>query len=519
MYKSRIVSLIFFTILFSACAGKHAGIKEDRPFTLSSESSPSLYEYAKEDILSKAPMTGFYPLENHLDSLTARVLLCKAAQKRITVQYFTFHGDGAGAILTKELIDAADRGVKVDVLIDDIDIAYDDDDIAIINAHKNIQVRVFNPTNYRRALHYVEMGIYHDKVGRRMHNKSFTADNSMAVFGGRNIGDIYFALDTKSFFIDNDVLAAGPLVNDITNQFDIYFNNALSVDFEEIAQGHIADMQTLLQRYTEGVTSKDFLLLKEAIQSRAFYKSFLNKELTLYFGNAQLFYDMPQKITTHENNTTYQMRRNVPEKIYAKKCFYMVSPYFIPNESVMSRLQRMIDKGVDVKILTNSLESSDQTSVYAYYAQYHKRLLEMGVKLYEVHPYAFEKDILDQHYNHLKKMPRASLHAKTTLIDDDIFAIGSVNMDPRSRKLNTELVGFIQSEALNTYEKVVFDIMTSPRNAYALSLEYDEDNNSKVAWKAIIQGESRTFYHDGDASLWLRMVKNLSLWFPIRDFL
>lgn len=512
--------LLFVILIFiTGCGSKHIGIKESRPLSLSTESSSNLYQYAEDNVSSHVPKSGFYPLEHHLDSMAARLLLAKAAKHRITVQYFTFYGDIIGTVLTKALIDAADRGVQVDVLIDDIDISYDNVAIGLINSHPNIKVRVFNPTNSRRALHYVEMGIYHDTVGRRMHNKSFIADNSMSVIGGRNIGDMYFALDKKNFFVDNDVLVVGPLVNQISNQFDYYFGNAYSVDFDVIAKGNIDDIDNLVETFNARLKGEGYLLLIKAMEDREFYKEFQRKQLHLFYGYAELFFDMPRKVYTDVNNTSSHLKSHVPKKIYAKKRFYMVSPYFIPNENMMQRLQKMRGAGVDVAILTNSLESSDQTTVYAYYAEYQKRLLSMGVRLYEIHPYAFEELILNQSYNLHKEMPKVALHAKTIVIDNTLFAIGSVNMDPRSRNLNTELVAVINSQELNTYEADLFNILTSPENAYELSLEYDEDHEAKVVWKATIKGKERTFYNDGDASMWLRLEKNMSLWFPIRDLL
>ncbi len=513
-----LIVIVSFTFL-TGCGGKHVGIKEDRPVYLSQESLDLLYRYCAEDVKAHAPQTGFYPLEHHLDSMAARLLLAKAAQHRITVQYFTFSDDLAGRMLSQALMEAADRGVQVDVLIDDMAISFDDDTIAQVNAHTNIRVRVFNPTNSRRALHYVEMGMYGDTVGRRMHNKSFTADNSMAVFGGRNIGNIYFGLDKKNYFIDNDVLAVGPLVNDISNQFDIYFSNAYSVDFEIIAKAKIDEMQALKKSFDALVHDKKYLALKQAIQERTLFKQFSEKQMPLYFGDARLTYDMPEKIATDINDSSTHIKRKVPQKIGATKRFYMVSPYFIPSEKMIERIQKMRDAGVDVAVLTNSLESSDQTPVYAYYSLSQKRLLEMGVRLYEIHPFAFEKELVNQNYNLLKHVPHVALHAKTIVIDDDLFSIGSINMDPRSRNLNTELVSIIKSRELNAYEARNFARMIAPENAYELSLEYDEDNRSKIVWKATLDGEQKIFYNHGNSGTWLRAKRTMSLWFPIHDLL
>jgi len=512
-------SALIALVLLSGCGAKHIGIKKDRALILSEKTSDSLYEYIDENIEAQAPKSGFYPLENELDSLSARILLAKSAKHHIAIQYFVFHSNSTGLILTKALIDAANRGVKVDVLIDDMAISYNDKEIALINSHKNITVRVFNPTNSRRALHYVEMGLYSDTVGRRMHNKSFVADNSIAIFGGRNIGDHYFGTSKDGFFVDNDVLAVGPIVNDITNQFRRYFSNSLSVDFKFIGEVEATEKEELKKLLTEVQNKKTYKLLKEALLQSQFYSYFTSKTLPLYFGDSELLYDMPQKVVTNIEDTQYHLKSKIPKKITATKNFYITNPYFIPSEKMMQRLQALRNRGVDIALLTNSLESTDTISVYAYYSQVQKQLLEMGVRLYETHPQAFEDEVLNQKYNLFKKMPRAALHAKTIVIDDDIFAIGSVNMDPRSRNLNTELVGLIKSKELNAYEKNVFEIMTEPRNAYELRLEYDENNESKITWTGIRDGKKQTFYHDGDASLWMRIKKTMTTWFPVRDLL
>ena len=522
MFKKVVVTLLTVVTLtlVSGCAGKHVGIGEDRPIHKSIASSDSLYEYCAEDVAVQAPKSGFYPLENHLDSLAARLMLAKVAKHRITVQYFTFYADVVGTILTKALVDAADRGVKVDILLDDIELADEDGLTAMVNAHPNITIRVFNPTNSRGNLHYAEMGLNASTVGRRMHNKSFTVDNSMAVYGGRNIGDMYFGLSEDNFFVDNDMLAVGPLVNDITNEFDIYFSNAYSVDFEYIAKASKEDLDITLKEKLDVLKNDESAdALRNAVKHREITKLFTAKQLPLYFGDALLLYDMPEKVKTDVKDTSTHIQSKIPQEIRASKRFYMVSPYFIPNENMLARIQKMLDKGVDVAVLTNSLESSDSTAVYAFYSLSQKKLLEMGVRLYEIHPYAFAETILKQEYNTLHDMPTAMLHAKTIVIDDEFFVIGSVNMDPRSRELNTELVTIIKNNELNTHEAKVFERMTKPENAYQLVLEYNDDNSSKIVWKATINGEKRKFYNEGDSSTWLHIKKSMSLWFPIEGLL
>ncbi len=522
MFNKVVVTLLTVVALtvLTGCGGKHVGIKEDRPIHQSAASADTLYAYCAEDVAAQAPKSGFYPLENHMDSFAARLMLAKAAKHRITVQYFTFHADDIGTILTKALVDAADRGVKVDVLIDDIQLADEDGLTAMVNAHPNITVRVFNPTNSRGNLHYAEMGLNASTVGRRMHNKSFTADNSMAVYGGRNIGDMYFGLSKENFFVDNDMLTVGPLVNAISNEFDIYFSNAYSVDFEYIEKASKEDLDGMLKAKLDALRNDEGAeALRNAVKHREITKQFTAKQLPLYFGDAVLLYDMPEKVITDVNDTSTHIQSKIPQEVRATQRFYMVSPYFIPNEKMFTRIKKMLDKGVDVAVLTNSLESSDSAPVYAYYSLTQKRLLEMGVRLYEIYPNAFADAVLNQEYNTLHDMPTAMLHAKTIVIDDDFFVIGSVNMDPRSRQLNTELVSIIKSSELNAHEANVFERMIAPENAYELGLEYNDDNSSKIVWKATIDGEKKKFYNDGDSGTWLRIKKNMSLWFPIEDLL
>ena len=518
--KSLLGALLLATLILGGCSGKHIGIKEDRPLHLTEKSSSSLYSHVDTNVTAQAPMSGFYPLDDHVNSLAARIMLAQNAKKRICVQYFTFTGDKSGSILLKSLIDAANRGVQVDVVIDDIELAFHDERLALIDMHENITIRVFNPTNGRRALHYVEIGLYSDEVGRRMHNKSFIVDNSMAVYGGRNIGDLYFATDSEHFFIDNDVLVAGPMVNKLHNQFEHYFQNKLSVDFEYIAEGSNEKTKKELQENFKNLTMKKvFQAFIQALKKSNIYQQFSVNKLHLFFGNSELLYDLPEKVTTDATDYTYHIQSHLPQDIKATKQFLVTSPYFIPGEKMMKRIRGMREIGIDVAVLTNSLESTDGISVYAYYSEYQKELLEMGVRIYEIKPNAYKDDVLNQSYNSLKKMPIAMLHAKTIVIDNQYFVIGSRNMDPRSRNLNTEIVSIIESKELNAYEKVVFDDMSSLKNAYTLELEYDDNNESKVIWKTMKDGKIVKYDTDGDSSWWLRVKKNFMKSLPIRDLL
>ncbi len=513
-----ITLFVIILLINTGCSTKHISVDKDREVHLSAKESNILYKYAKDDIESHAPMSGYYPLANHLDSLSARVMLAKVATKSIKLQYFTFHSDDSGRLLLHSVLEAAERGVKVEMLIDDIELNELDKLFASINNHPNITFRTFNPTNTRAYLHYVEIGLNSGTLGRRMHNKAFIVDNSMAVFGGRNIGDIYFGLDTKNYFIDNDILVAGPFVNELTNQFEHYFSSRFSVNFENIYKASIKDIKKKREIYKELLNSEEYKHFFDVVSKRSFVEKFRSKELPLYFASATLYYDMPEKIATDSKDRTHHIKGSVDKKYIPEKSLVIVNPYFIPNEESIKNFKDLRDRGVEVSILTNSLESTDGIAVYAYYSEYQEELLKMGVKLFETHPYAFKNELLAQAYNTEKIIPEAGLHAKTIIIDGKYFIIGSRNLDPRSRNLNTELIAVIENEELCEYEKKIFDYITTPQNAYNLTLECEEDD-CEVLWHASIDGEDKVFDSDGDAGFWDKIKVFIAKLIPMKELL
>ncbi len=519
--KLKILLFIVASLLFFGCSSKYISNAVEREVHLSQKESNSLYEYSKEDIETQKFSSGFYPLTNHLDSFAARVMLANAATKSIKIQYFSYHEGITGSLLMNALIDAANRGVEVEVLLDDMSLNTKDYQLASINHHENITIRSFNPTSSRGALHIVEIGVYPSSLGRRMHNKAFIVDNSMAVFGGRNIGDQYFGLSEDLYFLDDDVLAMGKIVNDLTNQFEYYFSSKFSVSYEKIADGDKSDMIKGKKEFEEYFKSEEAKYYKELFLEREFVQLILKKEIPFYFANADLYYDMPNKIETDTDDKTYHIEGKVDHKYTPKKSFIIINPYFMPNSKMMEEFRKLREEGVKIEVVTNSLEATDGKFVYAYYKDYQEELLRMGVKLYEIIPSALGDELKGQKYNKSKVKAITTLHAKTMIIDGRYFVIGSRNLDPRSRNLNTELVAIIDSPELCKYEKEVFNYITQPYNAYELSLvcEDNDDLDCEIFWSANIDGEDKTFDNDGDASMWDKIIVFFSKLFPIEELL
>jgi putative cardiolipin synthase len=529
--KYLLSSIIVFT-LFTGCAGKY--LQESREYHVSkkyTESSSSLYYLAKDDVKEHAPKTGFYPLENNLDAFMARVTLIENAKKSLDLQYFIYAEDETAISITKLLIDAADRGVHVRVLIDDLLEKNNDITISTLVQHKNIEIKLFNPTSFRKLTGWLQLGLNMDTLGRRMHNKLLIADNSAIVLGGRNIENIYFAADKDNIFIDNDVLAIGPLAAEASNEFETYWNTPISKDITKVSSDSVNydDFQKLKKAITKTVNSIEYSdYIKEASQ-REFAQTAKRKEIPLIYGDATLYFDKPTKITMSEEDTSSHLSVHIkPYILNAKKSLKIINPYFIPNDLAIKEISALRKKGVEISILTNSLATNDGIPVYSAYSRYQKELIRLGVHLYELNPHSFSYIYKEQKYRK-GKIPRSSLHAKSMIIDDEIFIIGSANLDPRSIKLNTEVVAVIHSKELAKIESTVFAHATKEENVFTLSLKKAQKKKMvateipqeeyQVVWSTKKGSKTVHYTNDGDAGFWRRLGSNLSYYIPMDKYL
>jgi len=525
------VSIILLLIIMSGCTSKYHSAMGSKttPSRLHTQTSNSLYGFFDANITAQAPKSGFYPLSNNVDAFAARVGLIRQAKKTLDVQYYIIMPDNTGLTLTKLLLDAADRGVKVRVILDDMLQGESDASLGALNGHPNISIKLFNPTNFRKSLHYLEMAFHVNTLGRRMHNKAIVADNSVAIIGGRNIQDIYFAADEDTIFIDNDIMAVGPLVTKISNEFETYWSSPVCIPFEKVSGETPASLNTLRNELDAYVTSIAYTDYMNAVRECRLTQEAESGKLGLIFGKSELYYDLPTKVTTSEEKTDTHLSEHIAPIIKnAKKSIFIVSPYFMPSAESMEALKVLRKNGVEITILTNSLATNDAIPVYSAYSKYHKELLRSGVKLYELSPVAFHRIFKDAHYRP-GKIPRSALHAKSMIIDDEIFIIGSANMDPRSHKLNTELVAVIHSEELARTEHTLLERAISLENAFELSLEpappkrqvatWVPQEEERVVWTTIVDGKLVRYYNDGNAGFWRILGANLVYYFPIEGYL
>jgi putative cardiolipin synthase len=484
MYKTnRLVSLITILFLQLAIAGCVS-----MPLDYPKEPSRALTDTADTYLAGESAKwrdgqlqgNGFYSLIEGKDAFGARLVLMSEAEKSIDAQYFLMKPDNAGLVFTEKLLKAADRGVRVRLLLDDIFTTVDDSYLSYMNAHPNIEVRIFNPIS-RKGLYWLNYVGQFSLANRRMHNKSFIIDNQAAIVGGRNIAVEYFQLETTGEFIDFDMFVAGPIVKDISDSFDIYWNNELAVPMEALS-----DKPDQKQPQQEEETVR--LLMEKAGNSiyadamnTQLMRQFSANELDPYMAKARVIVDDPGKLRA-EISEEHQVLATEIAKVLndSTQEIIIITPYLIPGKSGIEFFRRLRDKGVRIVVLTNSLASNNHAAVHSAYSSYRKDLLEAGVELWEARANAAE--ITVEPDSTTLKNP-LTLHTKGILIDRRQIFVGSLNLDPRSIDINTEMGLLIESEAL--VSEMVDDVLISiPRIAYRLQL----DDSGKISWHANIDG-------------------------------
>lgn len=443
--------------------------------------------------------SGVHPLPNPLDAFASRVHLIRTAEKTLDVQYYIWHADMTGTLLMKELLNAAERGVRVRLLLDDNGIRGIDAELAALNNHQNFEVRLFNPFVVRNPKWLGNISDF-SRLNRRMHNKSLTADNLATIAGGRNIGDSYFgAAEEGVLYSDLNVLLTGLVVSEVSDDFDRYWTSESSYPADRILPDVEPNMLVRLTEKASEVESdsaaSDYV---KAISQSDFSTNLLNGNLKFEWTEVQMVSDDPAKglgESDHEGLLTSQLQEiiGVPENKVI-----LISAYFVPTDSGVDAFRNMTERGVNVQILTNSLSASDVTVVHAGYSKYRKDLLQAGVQLYEIRlPTAgIEQNLGTGPLG----SAATSLYAKTFSVDSKRVFVGSFNFDPRSVNLNTELGFVINSPSLASQIAHLFEERI-PENAYEVRL----NENDSLYW--IEQKDGRLIHHETEpeSSIWMRI--------------
>ena len=452
---------------------------------------------------------GFYPIYGGVDSLALRLLMAERAEFSIDAQYFLIHDDLVGNVFVNALLRAADRGVRVRFLLDDVLAKGLDPGLAALDAHENFEVRIFNPFAYRsaRALDVTNVS----RVMRRMHNKSFTVDNQLSIIGGRNIAAEYFDARSDEKFADLDVFTVGPIVPEISNMFDAYWNHRAAVPIAALADAP-ADASNALQilkqkiaTYLEDIEASQYA---DAVKSSVLSYISSNSE-ALIWASYDLVFDSPDKSGAEKVDEseliTYKMNDSVGK---IEEELFVISPYFVLRDDEIASFGALRDRDVDVTVLTNSLASNNHTSVHGGYSPSRKPLLKMGIKLYELR--AGQSAAVD------KPLPRdtviSTLHAKTFVVDKKSVFIGSFNWNQRSVNLDTELGVIIHSPKIAT--QLLGRVTAAlPTESFELFL----NESDKLRWKTLDNGQERILTKEPQSGFWRRLSAKFLRFMPIKS--
>ncbi len=428
-----------------------------------------------------APMAAEHPgesgivfLQNAYDAFAARALLAEGADATLDVQYYIWQADITGIMLLDVLYRAAERGVRVRLLLDDNGISGLDDTLAALHTHPNIEVRLFNPFVVRSPK-WIGYLTSFSRLNHRMHNKSFTADNQAAIIGGRNIADEYFGAGSGALFADLDVLAIGPVVNELSRDFDRYWASASAYPASAILpEPGAEDLAKVVETARECSASTEASQYVCAVAESEFLKNLLAGDLEFVWSPVSMVSDDPAKVLGEKSEKGLMSRQLAQAMGNPEHSITLVSPYFIPTKAGVEMFRKLESQGVQLRVLTNSLEANDVAMVHAGYAKYRKPLLEAGVQLYELRKVAGEKPVERSLQDNLMGSSSSSLHAKTFAVDGKRLFVGSFNFDPRSVHINTELGFVIESPELAGLMESHFEEQVRV-TAYEVVLDDDGD--------------------------------------------
>lgn len=462
--------------------------------------STSLGRAVEADMRKYQGKSGFRFLSTGTESLQYRIALIRAAEKTIDLQYYTIHDDVSANLLLEALIRAASRGVRVRFLIDNISMGEVDRSLTILDGVKNIEIRVFNPMVTRHQSYLSRLGsVISDfsKAFKRMHNKALIADNQLAIIGGRNLGDEYFEAHSDNNFKDADMLTAGPITASISHSFDRYWNGPDTFPISALRQPiHTQDEITKLRQELNAHWEKEAGTEdgKKTLLSNL-GERLKNGEVGLTWAKAELRADEPEKINNNPGDAESKPLASLEYLSQnAKNEFIIISPYFVPQDSGVAWLADLVGRGIKVRILTNSLASTDVIAVHTGYRRYREALIRAGVELYEFKPIDDKRP--RQRLFGGTAPANASLHAKMYIVDRQTLLIGSFNLDPRSQSLNTEIALVIHSPEIAAQALRLFEDAITSHASYRLTLDH-----SGLLWTTQEKGEDTFYRYEPEAGL------------------
>ena len=452
-------------------------------------------------------LSGFSLLSHGREAFIVRLALADLAERSLDMQYYMWDGDITGRIIVDRVMQAAERGVRVRLLVDDPYYKASDAVKAALDAHPNVEIRLFNPLTNRNWSIF-DFIFDFGRVNRRMHNKLAVVDNAVAIVGGRNIGDIYYGVNTIANYRDLDVLAVGPVVRDLSGVFDRYWNSSSTVPISAIANRAYgaADLAAILSRLHEEIAAADYPYpIDQDLDELAAQRTELRDNLV--WAHGRVIADDPETIAPgmESDDVVAFIRGRVA---HLKEELLVESPYFVLPAGAQATVKALHERNVRVRVLTNSLASNDMLPAHSGYAKTRRRLLENGMELYELRP---DTNAFRSGWSFLSGRSPAALHTKAMAFDREAVFIGSFNLDPRSAVINTEAGLYIESPELA--EKLTAYMATGvvPANSYRVLL----DPNGEIVWETVRDGKKMRYRGEPETGFRRRFVAGLWKLLPI----
>jgi len=506
----RRFSLLLAFVFVAGCASIDFDYPKSESYALTDTADTTMARGLAGFVAQHPPeQSGFYPVYDGIDSLALRLLMAERAERSIDAQYFLIHNDLVGRVFVNALLRAANRGVRVRFLVDDMNAKGYDTGFAALDSHENFELRIFNPFAYRnaRAMDAFSMG----RLTRRMHNKSFTVDNQMTLIGGRNIANEYFDANPGEKFGDLDVLTIGSIVPKVSAMFDSYWNHPASLPITaltEVPENAAEALASLQDRVAKSLEDVEVSKYADAVRS-----SILNYVQTdasaFIWADYDLVFDSPDKaqanISGEDGSIVVQMRESIGD---VQQELFVISPYFVLRKDNIAGFRELRDRNVEITVITNSLASNNHTVSHSGYMPVRKPLLEMGVKLYELRasrsiPGNVSKGVQDA---------KSTLHAKVFAVDREKIFIGSFNWNQRSLNVDTELGVIIHSPKIATelVERVTAGIPTA-------GFEVFLNEKNKLRWRGYEDGREVILTKEPQTGFWHRFNAGFMRMMPIKS--
>ena len=474
-----------------------------------------------------ADASGYRLISVGIDAFRARMEMIEAARETLDLQYYIFRGDETGRLLTAALRRAAGRGVRIRVLVDDGDTEQGDEQLLQLAVFPTVEIRVFNPYPYRGHSHLLRnltFLLHKSQLDYRMHNKLIVADGAVALIGGRNIGNEYFQVDPQSQFADEDTFVAGPMVAQLSHEFDQFWNSDLAIPTAAFGAANRKDTGTESraghERDSQGsgpqrVAPIDYAAL---LATDGPYSGITAGRIPLVWAPAELVYDSPDKEKIEKGDARGQLivRPVLAAARAVQSELLMITPFFVPGPDELQLLESLRGRHARVRILTNSLESNPQIAAQSGYKHYRVRLLTAGAQLYEI------RSLLGNvrgsgETAHISRFGHYALHGKLYVFDRRKVFVGSMNFDQRSEHINTEMGLIIGSPELAQQTAARFDEMVRPENRFQVELGSPSapGHAPHLEWHTMEAGHEVVYTREPARSNWQRFKDTVLSWLPI----